>query len=563
MNKKLVAIVAGLAIAFAGTSSFGADFVDEQQGRVQPPDLTPGWTGAHVDDLNSMIHPSFIKANKEPEISQDMATLCHSLKDAACQTPGNIMRYNAYLPSCENKYGNSETDCIESVSAIDSSGKEILGVFKTYMPETKAPVTVGDPALGMASGWNPSLWNFPGITHQGGSDFLVSASILSYHAPVGNPTENAQLFTSIFPVSEVASTQSHEAAHNVANSDGKMLISQYRINNDQCPLWLGENQCAVAWPFPSGVRFKINVRTSGPISGWLHGRLSSPDVKTSSNGNGLKFSIEGAPSLVPIFSTWKRFETLKPEFQTLLKALDGPQKGIVYNDGSRTIFDRASKAPYEKLVLEHDLDRGDQSNFDEFAGWLAESDNKALATKSAWSFYSNQVQYGNAGGGRNVATCSDQTAGLAGLVATNATLYLSTPPVFNEKTGSLDYQVSSPHFDRNGKANIGTYDLIIKSAVARCLYGYTSAPVQASVSIISADGTSQLATSVLNEKDGWLHLYVAGFGYSAPTLRIKLSQPKLETKPVTTKAVKKITCVKGKVSRVVTSATCPSGYKKK
>ena len=109
----------------------------------------------------------------------------------------------------------------------------------------------------MASGWNPSLWNFPGITHQGGSDFLVSASILSYHAPVGNPTENAQLFTSIFPVSEVASTQSHEAAHNVANSDGKMLISQYRINTDQCPLWLGENQCAVAWPFPSGVRFKM------------------------------------------------------------------------------------------------------------------------------------------------------------------------------------------------------------------------------------------------------------------------------------------------------------------
>ena len=138
MNKKFASIVVGLAIAFAGTSSFGADFVDEQQGRVQPPDLTPGWTGAHVDDLNSMIHPSFIKANKEPEISQDMATLCHSLKDAACQTPGNIMRYNAYLPSCENKYGNSETDCIESVSAIDSSGKEILGVFKTYMPETKA-----------------------------------------------------------------------------------------------------------------------------------------------------------------------------------------------------------------------------------------------------------------------------------------------------------------------------------------------------------------------------------------------------------------------------------------
>jgi hypothetical protein len=215
--------------------------------------------------------------------------------------------------------------------------------------------------------------------------------------------------------------------------------------------------------------------------------------------------------------------------------------------------------------VEHDLDRGDQLNFDEFAKWLSVSDNKAIATKSAWSFYSNQVVHGSDGnpGSEKIATCSDQFAGVSGVVATNATLYLSTPPVFNSASGTLDYQVSSPHLDRNGQPNIGTYDLLIKSDVARCLYGYTSAPVQASVSIISADGTSQIATSVLSEKDGWLHLYVAGFGYSAPTLRVKLEQQMSQFHVVSKTIAKKITCIKGKVSKVVTTGACPTGYKKK
>jgi hypothetical protein len=48
------------------------------------------------------------------------------------------------------------------------------------------------------------------------------------------------------------------------------------------------------------------------------------------------------------------------------------------------------------------------------------------------------------------------------------------------------------------------------------------------------------------------------FTFSNPTVKVKFSQ---EAAPKT--GVKKITCVKGKVSKVVTTATCPTGYKKK
>ena len=155
-------------------------------------------------------------------------------------------------------------------------------------------------------------------------------------------------------------------------------------------------------------------------------------------------------------------------------------------------------------------------------------------------------------------------------------------------TQSLDYKVSSPHYDEKGGANIGNYNLVLSSATARCIYGFSNAPISANVSVISSDGTTQVATTVVKEKDGWLYLSAAGYGYSNPTVRVKLTQevapattnvqttttpvtpsvtevkPTVAPKPVVVKKTT-ITCVKGKVSKKITAVnpTCPSGYKKK
>jgi hypothetical protein len=139
-------------------------------------------------------------------------------------------------------------------------------------------------------------------------------------------------------------------------------------------------------------------------------------------------------------------------------------------------------------------------------------------------------------------------------------MYISGPPSFNTASQSLDYKVAAPHFDDKGVANVGTYNLVISSEVARCIYGFSNAPISATVSILSSDGTSQVATTVVNEKNGWLYLSAAGYGYSSPTVRVKLTQ----TAAPTAKSVT-ITCVKGKVSKKVsgTKPTCPAGFKKK
>ena len=174
-----------------------------------------------------------------------------------------------------------------------------------------------------------------------------------------------------------------------------------------------------------------------------------------------------------------------------------------------------------------------------------------------------------------IQKCSDGKGDLAGVVSTNALTYSAGPPAFNKETGSLEYKVASPHFEANGSVASGTYDLAINSKVARCIYEFSSAPIQAEISITTSDGEKKIATTIVNEKNGWLYLSAKGFTFSSPTINVKLSQEKVivmptptET-PIATVTVAKIkvtiSCVKGKTIKKVSgvSPKCPAGFKKK
>jgi hypothetical protein len=113
----------------------------------------------------------------------------------------------------------------------------------------------------------------------------------------------------------------------------------------------------------------------------------------------------------------------------------------------------------------------------------------------------------------------------------------------------------SPHLNADETEAIGTYDLVIKSEVARCIYGFSNAPIQASISIVGSNGENKVATTVINEKNGWLYLSANGFTYSSPIIKVKLSQAKNQKYS--------ISCVKGKVTKKVTGTKpkCPAGFK--
>jgi hypothetical protein len=162
-------------------------------------------------------------------------------------------------------------------------------------------------------------------------------------------------------------------------------------------------------------------------------------------------------------------------------------------------------------------------------------------------------------------------------VTTNASIYQGTPPTFDGD--SFIYKVAGVHNKPNGETFQGSYDLVLESKFARCLYKFTTAPLRASVSITNADGNSNIATTLFSEKNGWVKLSINGFTFSSPKISVKFIQdavvetPKPTPTPSATPtasakpAVKKITitCIKGKVSKKVTAITpkCPVGYKKK
>jgi hypothetical protein len=150
-------------------------------------------------------------------------------------------------------------------------------------------------------------------------------------------------------------------------------------------------------------------------------------------------------------------------------------------------------------------------------------------------------------------------------VTTNAAEYLDGPPTFDKNAGSLDYKVAATHFEPDGKTVFrGTYDLVMSSKVARCIYNFSSAPISATVSVTSEDGANNVATTVVRETSGWLSLSAYNFTYSSPVIRIKLSGTPISSIVAPAKvSVKKITCVKGKSIKTVTSAKCPTGYVKR
>ncbi len=56
------------------------------------------------------------------------------------------------------------------------------------------------------------------------------------------------------------------------------------------------------------------------------------------------------------------------------------------------------------------------------------------------------------------------------------------------------------------------------------MYGYSKAPVNASVQVLTDNGAPVVATTQVAERDGWLSLAAYGFTFSEKEVRVTLSQ---------------------------------------
>ena len=484
--------------------------------------------------------------------SQETWLRCDDLDDKICTDAAGIIGY-VNLTVCTDA---SSVACIADVWAVDSAGKKIIGKLVKSVPLDYGKFTFKENvAINMPDGTGQgALWQIPGVINSAGKDTYFVSSQFMLAQPekkAGEPISARKIFlselkTGISPVEEIP---------------GQYRLIQPRDNGTARASWVNwgdtgnwylpdgsrcvgtdVNVCEAVREFPAGYRFGVSLRMGTKLSGWYHGRLALPDVTIKNWKTGQEISVEAEPVRLPTLN----FSVPNAEI---------PQKvrDIVFTD---RYFGKSGDG-----IREARINDGSSSAVmvDLAAAFAPAYKDKATSTNTTWAF--KAMNYGQ--NSSDVQKCSDNTGNVAGLVTTNALTYLPGPPTFDKESQSLTYKVASPHYEANGSLASGSYDLSMRSDIARCLYGFSSAPIKAEISITSDEGEKKVATTIVNEKNGWLYLSAKGFTFSSPTINVKLSQEKVVA-PVASKKVT-ISCVKGKTTKKVTAVSpkCPAGYKKK
>ncbi|MCX6444236.1 MAG: hypothetical protein NTY85_01705 [Actinobacteria bacterium] len=561
---KFVSVVAASLVLFGGGFAQAAAIPDEQFVISNPP-TDDRYTGINLADDNSAKNTfSALEAFTATGTSKESSILtrqtCQKIGSKGCEAD-KYFQYNAQLGMCDSKL---TTDCVTRVFARDLSGKEIEGFFVENFPGNTEYSYPGDSSIGLPAGVSPFIVDFPTHPHAGGTNYLVVVWLQGARGFNESQFSVENFSTGIFAVSKVngrysmakpADNQGNRPDHKLAgrqSTAGGFNMEQSTSRRSAC-VQTSPTQCLLPWPMPLDTSFGFSVKLHEKVTGWLHGRLTDAQSEITKTADGDQLlTIQGRPTLVPGIYAWFK----KSDYPTPLKNYYRNQDVRQVNAGGLgwpKPGDESSMGPdgLPWSIMKEGFGY-DEGGFKETLAWIDGVGDKAQYAQTVWSAKSISGQY---------TQCMKGTESLSGIVSTNSTMYIGNPPTFNLADQTLDYKVVSPHFLPNGSEFKGSYDLVIKSEVARCIYGFSSAPISATISVISSDGVAQVATTTFTEKKGWMYLTARNFTFSSPTVKVSLTQAGSTKTP----KVSTITCFKGKTSKKVTGSkpVCPAGFKKK
>lgn len=556
-------------------SASGATAPDEHWNLPRP--TLDGQLGVGFDDRQGF---SLVGALRALVMKNGVPTgpICKSLNDPTC-AGAEYFSLGATLSPCRNA---NQVNCVESLTARRQDGTIEKATFIGYVSDDESLFWRGDEAKFIPDSKVESIWNFPSLTHPGGKDFLLNPILGGSFAPDELP-KWTHFVTMLQPVSRVIDSQM-ERPRAMSNERLDFMSPEGIAGKNP---WAGaqrgghakncaasvDGACYRREPFPEGVSFSVAIRTNSQVGGWIHGRMKSPEVSINQNGNAWVISVGGLPTEVPVVSEWFDNENDK---KTILSAYASAAPST-WGVGSTGIAQYFTNWTYDSTAI---------NRLNVVRPYIKD---RASANPKIWAFGSidplRLASDAAALGGKGY--CVLKAPGLAGIVMTNATVYDGSIPAYNEKEQTLNYLVSSPHFAANGSEFIGTYDLIIRADIARCIYGFNKTPTSATVSIVRGDTVEKVSTTTLTEKDGWLSLAAYGFTFSTPKIAVKLNRApeelaanattsvataqnssqgssKAAAKPAIKKAtIKSIYCANATGRKLVKGANpkCPKGYK--
>jgi len=255
------------------------------------------------------------------------------------------------------------------------------------------------------------------------------------------------------------------------NIDGK---------NCEYPVFTEHKSCPQEIPLKEGLNIKIESYLPSNLGGWFNGRIDEPKLQVSSiTKDTNRVEIEGKSIRIPRISVISK-------------------KGDAeYRSGTPTIYpDDAAEDNINKFVDRIRPLTGD----------------KATGSSVLWGI--KTVSFSK-------SKCLQSQGSLLGVVTSNALTYQGSAPKM--ESGFLTYQLSGMKYEKDGALTRGNYNLVMRSNVARCLFGLDKKQIRATVSVIYPDNsTKNVATENLSERDGWVYIQARNFTFSNPKVRVKL-----------------------------------------
>jgi len=453
-------------------------------------------------------------------------TECGSVTDEICKSADSIA-VNVVLPPCTS---TGSDNCVDALKISTPTQEFILANLLSERTTKKTP---GNSDVGLPAGGGISVWRAPRINNSLGADTYA----VNVHLDLQNyPKQSCSGDPSKCPFILGAFTAS---VHPIK-------LAPF-INGNTC-LWRDGAECATVGNFPDGARVSLSIKVTNRLTGFLFGRMKNVAIEvTPFNKDVNSVQVVAEPIDVPSIYAFVAKKDLGkyPAIESYWKVR---RSNLAESDIASA--DTVNIGPWPQNAM---------ADFKAFESLVKSG---PLVT-SLWKF-------GNGGAVGVGSPCFSDKSKLLGMVTTNAPTYDPGPPSF--ENGTLNYRVGGAHHLEDGTTEFrGTYDLALRSEFARCLYGFTDAPIRANVSITSSDGSTQnIATESLrtNADRSWIYLSASGFTFSSPTIKVKLLQDSPSVTPVAAKPIlRKVTikCIKGKQAKVVIGSKpkCPKGYSQK
>jgi hypothetical protein len=401
--------------------------------------------------------------------SQGYSTLFNS-KDQLCETLGespcanvstDIFNGSYVLPVCANA---TQILCLDTVNIYKGAASKATLIRQIDAPTAK--VDAATAATGIPAGGATTLW-----TGADGKTYAVSVEV---QVQIKGGKLTANTFAAVVnPYTQVSGSYT---AAKITKVGSKTYIDDQRELN--CA-WVEAGTCGELQDFDLANRVGLKFRLGKPTEQFLSARLAKPTlaVAKAAGTNQISLSVDGAPVAVQQLS--------------IKLATNKVPAGLNVGGAPQGMFDYSLDTTKNVTALR------------------SSAANKATGVRTYW-----------------VVTNQDDTritqptkckaaSGIAGLVATDAMIADNFNPT--RSAGVLKQTINGMLNNPDGKADSGSFDLVLADDFARCTFGLLKGG--------SLKGKAVGKSASIKSTTGWFSASLGGINYgSSTTLNIQVTK---------------------------------------